>query len=395
MDAQQETSPDQERRRGRSHDPEGNRRAVLDAARRLFAAHGYQGVGIRAIAADAGVTPGLVMAYFGSKDGLFRAVVGEGTGVTARILDDAGNDPTGLPQALAHSYLDRWDRLSAQDPLAALIRSALNHPPSAEQLAELLERVVTGPLKGVLGDSAAAGARIGLIRSILFGVIMERYLFAHEPVRSVPTAELEPLLTAVLAAAVGTEAGASSGADTTPPPNLTPDRTPDQDHGPAPARSPAPDHHDAPVTDADTRVFAALTDCAARYRTLIGRVVQQHGIGLAAFEMLAELHRAGAPYRRTMGELAAAGSVRAGGVTQHADRLVRAGLIERERDDRDRRIVHLRLSPAGRDLVERVAEERRAGERELLTGLRPEERSHLVRLLGVLGDSLTETPPSA
>ncbi|WP_306319259.1 MULTISPECIES: TetR family transcriptional regulator [unclassified Streptomyces] len=349
----------QDRRRGRAHDPEGNRRAVLEAARRLFAAHGYQGAGIRAIAAEAGVTPGLVMAYFGSKDGLFRAVVGEGTGVTDRLLDEAGNDPAGLPQALAHSYLDRWDRLSAQDPLAALIRSALNHPPSAEQLSELLERLVTRPLQDVLGETREAAARIGMIRSVLFGVIMERYLFAHEPARSVPTADLERLLTEVLAAAVG-----------------------------ASARSGEPRPGDSPATDADTRVFAALTDCADRYRGLIGRVVKRHGLSLAAFEVLAELRRSPAPHRRTMGELAAAGAVRAGAVTQHADRLARAGLIERERDDRDRRIVYLRLSGAGRELVDRVAAERAAGERELLDGLRPQERRQLRALLGALGQAL-------
>ncbi|WP_353941511.1 TetR family transcriptional regulator [Streptomyces sp. HUAS MG91] len=371
MDAEQEKPPENERRRGRAHDPEGNRRAVLAAARRLFAAHGYQGVGIRAIAAESGVTPGLVMAYFGSKDGLFRAVVGEGTGVTAHVLDEAGNDPAGLPQALAHSYLERWDRLSAQDPLAALIRSALNHPPSAEQLAGMLERLVTGPLTGVLGDSSEARARIGLIRSILFGVIMERYLFAHEPARSVPTAELEPLLAAVLTAAVG---GAEAPAAPVP----------------APAAAP-PDDDNAPATDADTRVFATLTDCAARYRALIGRVVKRHGIGLAAFDVLAELRRAGAPHRRTMSELAAAGAVRAGGMTQHADRLAGAGLIERERDDRDRRVVWLRLTPAGRDLVDRVAEERRAGERDLLDRLRPDERRRLDVLLAALGRTLTES----
>ncbi|MFD8569502.1 TetR family transcriptional regulator [Streptomyces sp. NPDC059639] len=382
MDAEQEKPPENERRRGRAHDPEGHRRAVLEAARRLFAAHGYQGVSIRAIAAESGVTPGLVMAYFGSKDGLFRAVVGEGTGVTAHVLDEAGNDPAGLPQALAHSYLDRWDRLSAQDPLAALIRSALNHPPSAEQLAELLERLVTGPLTGVLGESQEARARIGLIRSILFGVIMERYLFAHEPARSVPTAELEPLLTAVLTAAVG-----GPEAPTAPAP--APARAPTPTPAPAPAPESTPPDY-APATDADTRVFAALTDCAARYRVLIGRVVKRHGIGLAAFEVLAELRRAGAPYRRTMSELAAAGAVRAGGMTQHADRLAGAGLIERERDDRDRRVVWLRLTPAGRDLVDRVAEERRAGERELLDRLRPDERRRLDVLLGALGRTLAE-----
>ncbi|MFD7294402.1 TetR family transcriptional regulator [Streptomyces sp. NPDC059897] len=360
--------PQQEKRRGRSHDPEGNRRAVLDAARRLFAAHGYQGVGIRAIAADAGVTPGLVMSYFGSKDGLFRAVVGEGTGVTAALLDEAGNDPAGLPGALAHSYLDRWDRLSAQDPLAALIRSALDHPPSAEQLSELLERLVTGPLRGVLGEGPGATARIGMIRSVLFGVIMERYLFAHEPARSVPTVDLEPLLTDVLAAAIGAPA--------------------EDPEGP-----PRPGH--SPATDADTRVFAALTDCAARYRTLIGRVVKRHGISLAAFEVLAELRRAPAPHRRTMGELTAAGAVGAGGMTQHADRLERAGLIEREGDERDRRIVQLRLTEAGRELVDRATEERRAGERELLDGLRPKDRRELRALLGTLGGALADGPDTA
>ncbi|WP_328633962.1 TetR/AcrR family transcriptional regulator [Streptomyces sp. NBC_00356] len=365
MDGQHET---QERRRGRSHDPEGNRRAVLEAARRLFAAHGYQGVGIRAIATEAGVTPGLVMAYFGSKDGLFRAVVGEGTGVTAALLDEAGNDPAGLPGALAHSYLDRWDRLSAEDPLAALIRSALNHPPSAQQLSELLERLVTGPLRGVLGESPEATARIGMIRSVLFGVIMERYLFAHEPARSVSTADLEPLLADVLAAAIGTPAAGAAG----------------------PTRPEA-----SPATDADTRAFAALTDCADRYRSLIGRVVKRHGIGLAAFEVLAELSRAPAPHRRTMGELAAAGAVRAGGMTQHADRLERAGLIERERDDRDRRIVYLRLSGAGRELVDRVAEERTAAERELLDGLGVDERRQLRVLLGALGATLADPPDPA
>lgn len=366
-DTQQRKTPEQGQRRGRSHDPEGNRRAVLEAARRLFAAHGYQGTAIRAIAVEAGVTPGLVMAYFGSKDALFRAVVGEGTGVTAQVLDEADDDPAGLPHALAHSYLDRWDRLSTTDPLAALIRSALNHPPSAEQLAQLLDRQVTGPLRGVLGDSAEADARIGLTRSILFGVIMERYLFAHEPARSVRAEDLEPLLTAVLATAVGT------------PHTAAPDVAP----------------HPAPATNADTRVFAALTKCATLYRTLIDRVVKRHGVGLAAFEVLAELRRAGAPFHRTMGELAAAGAVRTGTVTQHADRLTRAGLIERQRDEQDRRIVRLRLTPAGLDLVDQVTEERRTAERRLLDRLPPEERRQLIDLLGMLGRTLADAPLSA
>ncbi|MFI2644455.1 MarR family winged helix-turn-helix transcriptional regulator [Streptomyces sp. NPDC018610] len=230
---------------------------------------------------------------------------------------------------------------------------------------------MTGPLTGVLGTSAESAARIGLIRSILFGVIMERCLFAHEPARSVPTAELEPLLTEVLAMAFGAPRAPAPAAPRSAPP-LSPPSQP------------------GPAADADTRVFALRTECAARYRTLIGRVVKRHGISLAAFEALAELRRAEVPYRRTMSELATAGAVRAGGVTHHADRLERAGLIERERDERDRRLVRLRLTPAGLGLVDRVGDERRAGERQLLDSLRPDGRRRLTALLDTLGHALAD-----
>ncbi|MFH8734752.1 MULTISPECIES: TetR/AcrR family transcriptional regulator [unclassified Streptomyces] len=373
MDAEHST-PDRtapEPRRGRSHDPEGRRSAVLEAARRLFAAQGYKGVGIRAIAAEAGVTPGLVMAYFGSKDGLFREVVGGGTGVTEGVLDDPSVGREELPHALAHDYLDRWDRLPAHDPWPALIRSGLSHPPSAELLSTILDRQVSEPLRRLLGDCDAADARIAMIRSILFGVIMERYLFAHEPATSVPTGTLEPVLADVLTAAL-------TG-------RIPERRAPEPD----PAAAPRPLVREAPGASGPA-VFAALNACAAHYRTLIGRVVKRHGISLAAFEVLSALHATSAPYRRTMGEIAAAGAVSAGGVTQQADRLVEAGLIERERDGQDRRIVHLRLTPAGADLVGRVAEERRAHERELLAGLVPGEQRQLAALLDGLGRSMTE-----
>lgn len=45
---------------------------IRDAAVRVFAAQGF-GVGVRAIAAAAGVSPGLVNHHFGSKDGLHAA----------------------------------------------------------------------------------------------------------------------------------------------------------------------------------------------------------------------------------------------------------------------------------------------------------------------------------
>ncbi|MFB8316775.1 TetR family transcriptional regulator [Streptomyces sp. NPDC055954] len=409
--------PGAQRRPG-SHDPEGNRRAVLDAARRLFGAHGYKGVGVRAIAAEAGVTPGLVMAYFGTKDGLFQAAVGNGAGVSGDVLAAAAGGTGDLPAALARAYLDRWDRLPADDPWPALIRSAVSHQPSAELLRTILDTQVGEPLAQVLGTGAEADVRAAVIRSVLFGVIMERYVFAHEPAASVPTEELAPALTDVLTTAFGEPgadeqrpgesgsaesrsggggpggaeadgsrcAGGDPGADGSRCAGGDPGADVPEAVEPSPSAVPVRAAH--PADGSPASLFALLDECAARRRLVVGRAVRAYGISLPAYDVLATLREAGSPYRLTMGEVAAAGPVRAGGLTQQADRLAEAGLIRRERDDGDRRIVRLRLTPEGVDLTGRVAAARSAQERELLAGLGPAERRRLTALLGSLAHTL-------
>ena len=63
-------------RTGRRPGPSTTRAAILDAARRRFASAGYDATSLRAIAADAGVDPAVLLHFFGSKQALFRAVVG-------------------------------------------------------------------------------------------------------------------------------------------------------------------------------------------------------------------------------------------------------------------------------------------------------------------------------
>src|SRR4029450_9599569 len=48
---------------------------ILDAAARVFVAAGYERTTIRAVASAAGGDGGLAMAYFGSKQELFRQVI--------------------------------------------------------------------------------------------------------------------------------------------------------------------------------------------------------------------------------------------------------------------------------------------------------------------------------
>lgn len=59
----------------RKRDAASTREAILSSARRTFARSGYDGVGVREIAAGAGVTAMLVNRYFGSKEKLFAEAV--------------------------------------------------------------------------------------------------------------------------------------------------------------------------------------------------------------------------------------------------------------------------------------------------------------------------------
>ena len=92
---------------------------IRDAAIECFANDGIAGTGIRAIAATAGVSPGLVIHHFGSKDALHRAC-DEHVAATIRRLK--------------HEALGGG---AAFDPVAALRRAA-GGPPLARYLARTL-----------------------------------------------------------------------------------------------------------------------------------------------------------------------------------------------------------------------------------------------------------------
>jgi AcrR family transcriptional regulator len=59
-------------------DREAVRRSILDAARELFTAEGYQNVSIRKIAERIEYSPAAIYSYFPSKDDIFFALADEG-----------------------------------------------------------------------------------------------------------------------------------------------------------------------------------------------------------------------------------------------------------------------------------------------------------------------------
>lgn len=62
----------------------GARDALLDAASELFARKGVDGVSLRRLADEAGVTPAMVHYYFGSKQGLYQAMLAR---ALTRVVD--------------------------------------------------------------------------------------------------------------------------------------------------------------------------------------------------------------------------------------------------------------------------------------------------------------------
>jgi AcrR family transcriptional regulator len=83
-------------------DREAISRAILDAARELFVAEGYQHVSIRKIAERIEYSPAAIYGYFASKDDIFFALAEEGF----RLLSQAG-DPVDRGQPRILEPLDR------------------------------------------------------------------------------------------------------------------------------------------------------------------------------------------------------------------------------------------------------------------------------------------------
>ncbi|MET7996718.1 MarR family transcriptional regulator [Amycolatopsis sp. NPDC005232] len=142
------------------------------------------------------------------------------------------------------------------------------------------------------------------------------------------------------------------------------------------------------VNAAPMAVFGRIHRVFLRYQVHVTDTFNSYGINAAAFDILAALRRNGAPYRQTAGALAETSLITTGGISLRVDRLEKAGLVIRERDDEDKRVVYVQLTDKGLGLIEEVAAEHFANEESLLVGLTATERRQLAQLLSLLERSL-------
>ncbi|GAB2940639.1 TetR family transcriptional regulator [Nonomuraea fastidiosa] len=177
----------------RPRDREATRERILQAARTLFGEQGYEQVTVRMIAAAADANIALVGRYFGSKAGLFGAVL-QGEPTFSALFE---GDEKDLPRKLAEYTAERMHRPPDSPILRTLERSA-GHPEVHAVARERLITAVIEPLKARLsGPDAHARARMAT--AVLLGVGATRRRLGPEE----PTPADVDRLTAVFKACLG------------------------------------------------------------------------------------------------------------------------------------------------------------------------------------------------
>ena len=152
----------------------GNRQAILDAARREFGAHGFQGATLRSIAKAAGVDVALVAHYYRNKDGLFAATL-ELPAVAGGLLAAAlSASPETQGEALTRAYLGLWEDGATGQQMQALLRSALNNDVALARVRELLLGATLRLEVAPLVEPRRTGFSLAI--SHLLGIAFARYL---------------------------------------------------------------------------------------------------------------------------------------------------------------------------------------------------------------------------
>jgi DNA-binding MarR family transcriptional regulator len=141
------------------------------------------------------------------------------------------------------------------------------------------------------------------------------------------------------------------------------------------------------LTDAGISAWKGFLRAHARLtRELDEELRSSHGFALGDLDVLIQLGEAPRG-RLRMCDLAAAVVLSPSGLSRRVDRLERAGLVTRERSERDARNIEGRLTPAGKRLLGRLRAAHRGGVKERFADrFSADELERLTELMGRLTD---------
>ena len=125
---------------------------ILAAARLRFGTDGYERTTLRAVAADVGVDPALVIRYFGSKQDLFAAAAE----FTLDLPDLTEVDPDKIADALLPRFFAVWEH---DTTFVALLRAAMTSPTAADTMRMVFATQVAPTLAADHARSPRAARR--------------------------------------------------------------------------------------------------------------------------------------------------------------------------------------------------------------------------------------------
>ncbi|MFF8973408.1 MarR family winged helix-turn-helix transcriptional regulator [Streptomyces sp. NPDC014995] len=138
-----------------------------------------------------------------------------------------------------------------------------------------------------------------------------------------------------------------------------------------------PDLDTAPM-----EIIGRVNRCAALLQQAEDAPLRRAGLSRPEFDLLGALRRTG--HELTPGDLARETFSSGAAVTKRLKQLTERGLVERRGDTRDRRVAHVRLTDAGRDVVDGILPEQLAYESAVLSALDADRQGQLAGLLGEL-----------
>lgn len=181
----------------RARNAAATRAAILCAARQRFRSEGYDEVGMRDIARDAGCDPALIARYFGSKEDLFREVLS--------VCSDGGECMMEVPREQFGAHYARqlvYDNIECEGMEPVLIMLRAN---GSAKAAEIVRRATVDdflkPFAQWLGGEAAQ-ARAFLASSVVMGFALNRSLSGEEGVPEAERAAVYERLATLLQACV-------------------------------------------------------------------------------------------------------------------------------------------------------------------------------------------------
>ncbi|ROO88134.1 TetR family transcriptional regulator [Actinocorallia herbida] len=181
----------------RRRDKAATRAALLDAARRRFARHGFEGTGLREIAGDVGVDPALIPRYFGTKQALYAEAVQ--VEVPAGLAADVHAPVPHLADALLRDVVfGDWPEFDGEHPLIAMLRSA-GHTGVRDLLRERLCDGYLNTLADRL-EGPDAALRAELIGALLVGMGVLRSVVGSPALGAATHEQARPYVARVTAA---------------------------------------------------------------------------------------------------------------------------------------------------------------------------------------------------